>query len=143
MVRVSAAGKLCLCVPVALGIAAGILGSYPLAALSFVFLFAAISLMPSLKGCRFPFLFFFLFLTALPINIRAARDLYILLNGGEDFVITVLCMLLPFIFFSIEIIASGIVSYFLWGERDDLPAAEKEKQREEKWISHFNHPYDS
>lgn len=134
MVCLSALQRTALIVPIVLGTVSGIMGSYLLAFIAVVSLLAMICLLQPLKGHRFIFMFFLLFLTCLPINIRASRDLFFRLYDGEAVAMDLtLCVLFAFALFGIESIISGILLYFLYGEQDDKSIAEKEKQLEEDY----------
>ena len=132
MVRVKPWQKLVFLVPILLGLSAGITGRYILAALAVVALFLILGLMPSIKGYRNIYQFFFSFLTCLPINLRVSIDFFNTLNDGESNIALLIgwAAIFSFILVSIELIVLGIISYLIWGEQDDALLAEKENDAE-------------
>ena len=132
MVRVKLGQKLVFLVPILLGVSAGITGLYLLAALALAALFLILGFMPSIKGYRNIFQFFFSFLTCLPINLRVSIDFFITLNDGESSIVLLVgwAAIFSFILISVELIVLGIISYLIWGEQDDALFAEKEKDAE-------------
>jgi len=135
MVRIGHGQILIFLVPILLGVSTGITGFYPLAALAMISLFFILGFMPSIRGSRQVYQFFFSFLTCLPINIRVSIDLFNLLIVGETGTILVICTVavFSFILISVEEIILGIVTYLIWGEQDNSLFAEQEKNSEREF----------
>jgi len=135
MVRIGLGQILIFLVPILLGVSAGITGLYLLAALAMISLFFILGYIPSIRGSRQVYQFFFSFLTCLPINIRVSIDIFILLIDGETSTILVICMVavFSFILISIEEIILGIVTYLIWGDQDNSSFAEQEENSEKEF----------
>ena len=133
MVRMKNLWAAALSVPLLLGLAAGIKGSYLLAGIALLCLYVILGLTPSIKGDRGVYLFFFAFLICLPINIHTAAYFYrILADAGARSLLTIgEIALFSFILISVEEILLGVVAYLLWREQDDPARAAQEKAREE------------
>ena len=113
--------KIALIVPVLAGAAAGFLGYGLLLLISVAALYIIVGLLPRLKGKRFIFAFFFMIPTCLPFNIQISRKLFDRLNAGDAAAVknAAFCVAFVLILMSIEMIVSGLVSYFLWGDLPD------------------------
>ena len=135
MVRLRLYQKLVFLIPVLLGAVAGMTGSYLLAAVAVLSLFVLLGFMSAVKGYRSVYQFFFSFLICLPINMRVSIDYFKWLKYGDDGVAmaTGAASIVFFVLTSIELIVLGIVSYLIWGERDDALSAEKEKDAEKEF----------